>query len=129
MKSKEKVGVKAEVGTWCQLLFSWGGREKEKGSALKWENARRPGVLQQPCFVGNQWRWDSISTPIVYFLLKHQNKTFLLAWGTLINLRMSKGIVYSNKASGHYLFTFSPERATERGCRRGDSYWCLKFEK
>lgn len=45
MKSKEKVRVKAEVGTWCQLPFSWGGREKEKGFALKRENAQRPGAL------------------------------------------------------------------------------------
>lgn len=63
------------------------------------------------------------------FLTETQNKTFLLEWGTLISLRMSKDMVYSDKASGHYFLTFSPERATERGCRGGDSYWCLKFEK
>ena len=46
-------------------------------------------------------RWDNISTPVAYLLLKHQNQTFPLTWGKLISLMMSKDVVQSSKASGH----------------------------
>lgn len=76
--------MKAEVGTWCQLLFSWGGREKERTC---FEVGKCPEIWSSAAALlcGETLQMG----PMAYSLLKHQNKTsFLaspcsLAWGCL----------------------------------------------